>query len=57
MVDYNEKLLIKTHNTVDNGYNIANGGRGRSVVNVSEDLRKKLSRRKDGQFYASNPSS
>lgn len=48
MIDFYEKEMIKAYNTIENGYNIAKGGRGRSVVNIDDDIRKKLSHNKDG---------
>jgi len=44
-VDEFEILMISTYDTTNPkfGYNIAKGGLGRSVVNVSEDIREKIS--------------
>jgi group I intron endonuclease len=45
-VDYFETLMISTYDTTNSnfGYNIANGGGGRSVVDVPEDTREKISK-------------
>jgi len=47
-VDNHEIEQIKTHDSTNRkiGYNIALGGGGRSVVNVSEEIRKKISSKK-----------
>lgn len=47
-VDENEMEQIEIHKATDKeiGYNIALGGGGRSVVNVSEEIRKKISSNK-----------
>ena len=50
MINYYEEEMIKAYNTIEDGYNIARGGLGRSVVNVDDNIRKKLSKNKNGKL-------
>jgi len=50
IVNYYEKEMIKVYNTLENGYNIASGGLGRSIVDVDDEIRKKLSKNKNGEL-------